>query len=180
MTLQGWVSILALLAGIPQTAAAPSPATVSPQVFVGTWVGTQQWNVGTAPPGTNPDQPVSITIEYENGKLTGSLTPFMGGDDGLVFSEAHVIGDELHATATFARPSAPAVGAPSKAEPVEEEGVPRVVPTRVRRPTWKDTVTIALVLKADRLDLKGTADVRMNDVKWLAFTYDLSKKRSRY
>jgi hypothetical protein len=178
MTLQGWVSLISLLAGVPQ--ASPAPAAASPQVFVGTWVGTQAWNVGTAPPGTSSDQPVSITIAYQNGKLTGTLTPFMGGDDGLVFTETHIVGDELRVTAAFARPPAPAGGVPPKAEPVEEEGLPRVVPARVRRPTWKDTVTVALVLKADRLDLKGTADVRMNDVKWLAFTYDLSKRRSRY
>jgi hypothetical protein len=70
-----------------------------------------------------------------------------------------------------------------KAAPLlqEEEELPRVVPTtRARRATWKDTVKIQFAFKADRLDLKGTADVTMNDVKWLRFNYDLSKKRSRY
>jgi len=54
---------LPLIKTISRDQAAPSPqrATVSPQVFVGTWVGTQRWAIANPPPGANPDQPVSIT-----------------------------------------------------------------------------------------------------------------------
>ncbi|HUK36385.1 MAG TPA: hypothetical protein VLV86_20855 [Vicinamibacterales bacterium] len=159
------------------------PAAVSPQVFVGTWVGTQAWNISAPPPGTDQQQPVTLTIDYIDGKLVGTLTPFMGGDDGAVFVDTRIVGDELHATATFGRPSQPGTAAStaSKAPADEDEDQPRIVPkTRARRTSWKDTVKIQFVLKADRLDLKGTGDVTMNDVKWLKFKYDLSKKRSRY
>ena len=173
-----WMSLFALVFAVLQTA--PS---VSPQVFVGTWVGTQSWNVGAPPPGASQSQPVSLVIDFVGGKFVGTLTPFMGGNDGATFVEAHIVGDELVATAAFGHP--PAVegsnGAKAAAPVVEEEEAPRIVPTtRARRPSWKDTVKIQFVFKADRFDLAGTSDVTMNDVKWLTFKYDLSKKRARY
>jgi hypothetical protein len=36
------------------------------------------------------------------------------------------------------------------------------------------------VLMVDGVSLKGKADVTMSEVPWLAFRYDLSRKRSRY
>jgi hypothetical protein len=182
MMLSSWVSVVALVFALVQ--ATPSPqAAVSPQVFVGTWVGTQSWNVGVAPPGASQDQPVSLIIDYVNGKFVGTMIPFMGGNDGATFVEAHIVGDELVATAAFGHPPpVEGAGGAKAAAPVEEEeGAPRIVPTtRARRPSWKDTVKLQFVFKADRLDLKGTGDVTMNDVKWLKFNYDLSKKRARY
>jgi len=177
-----WISVGALVLAILQ-ATAP-PAAVSPQAFAGTWVGTQHWDIANPPPGANTDQPISITIDVADGKITGTLTPFMGGEDGATFVAARIVGDELIASAVFARPAPAAGGAapPAKTEIVDEdEGAPRIVPAgRKARPTWKDAITIQLTFKADRLDLKGTADVAMNDVKWLKFNYDLSKKRARY
>jgi hypothetical protein len=45
---------------------------------------------------------------------------------------------------------------------------------------WKDNVRILFNFKTDRTELVGTADVLMDDVKWLKFKYELSRKRSRY
>jgi hypothetical protein len=181
----GWLPVVALVFALLQTTPSPQQSAVSPQVFVGTWVGTQSWNVGSPPPGASQDQPVSLTIDLIDGKFVGTLTPFMGGDDGAMFVEAHIVGDELLVSATFGHPpvagSAGGTSAPKVLLQEEEDGAPRVVPTtRARRATWKDTVKVQFAFKADRLDLKGTADVTMNDVKWLRFNYDLSKKRSRY
>ena len=152
-------------------------------------VGTQSWAVTDPPPGADPRQPVSITIDVVDGKLTGTLTPFMGGEDGAAFVDAQIVGDELHASAVFGKPK-PAPGAeaagrtaaPAKTAIVDEdEDAPRVAPTgRKPRTSWKDTIKIQFAFTADRLDLKGTADVAMNDIPWLKFNYDLSKKRARY
>jgi hypothetical protein len=182
-----WVSVAALFVTLLQAAPSPQRATVSPQAFVGTWVGTQGWGIATPPPGASPDQPVSITIELVDGKLTGTMTPFMGGDDGVTFVDARIVGDELQASAVFGRPH-PAAGASrgavATAAPVgEDEGAKPAAATargRGRGPTWKDETRIQFAFKNDGLDLKGTADVTLNDVKWLTFKYDLSKKRSRY
>jgi hypothetical protein len=182
-----WVSGAALFLAFLQAAPTPQRATVSPQAFVGTWVGTQRWAIANPPPGANEDQPVSITIELVDGKLTGTMTPFMGGDDGATFVDAQIVGDELQASAVFRspRPAAGAVtgGATAKTLVGEDEGEAKVSPPsgRGRRgPTWKDATKIRFTFKNDGLDLKGTADITMNDVKWLTFNYDLSKKRSRY
>ena len=48
--------------------AARPAATVSPQAFVGTWVGTQSWAIEKPPPGARPDQPVSLTIDLVDGR----------------------------------------------------------------------------------------------------------------
>jgi hypothetical protein len=182
-----WVSGAALFClAFLQAAPSPQRATVSPQAFVGTWVGTQRWSIENPPPGANQDQPVSITIELVDGKLTGTMTPFMGGDDGATFLEARIVGDELQASAGFrrVRPATGAAGGGSVApETVGEDDGPKPAPAgrgRGRGPTWKDATKIQCTFANDGLDLKGTADVTMNDVKWLTFSYDLSKKRSRY
>jgi hypothetical protein len=178
--MQTWISVTALLLGLLQTAPSFERPTVPPQAFVGTWVGTQSWNIANPPPGVSKDQPVSLTMAVVDEKLTGTMTPFMGGNDGATFVETEIVGDELRASAIFTRPPENK-GARAPAPAVEdEEGAPRIVPSIIRRPTWKDTVKIRFVFKADRVDLKGTGDIEMNGVKWLHFTYDLSKKRARY
>ena len=85
-------------------------ATVSPQAFVGTWVGTQSWAIEKPPPGARPDQPVSLTIDLVDGKLFGTLTPFLGGDDGATFVEAEIVGDQLQAAAMVGKPRPAAAG----------------------------------------------------------------------
>jgi hypothetical protein len=45
---------------------------------------------------------------------------------------------------------------------------------------WKEQSKIQFRFKPDGVNLTGTADVMLGDVKWLKFNYDLSKKRSRY
>lgn len=144
-----------LLAG-QQTAAVPSAR------FVGTWVGTQGWAIDNPPPGARQDQPVTITIETnDRGALTGFVVPFLGGEDGATFTEASVVGDELRATAMVGRP--------------------RVGGARGRgAPGWKDAIQVAFVFRNSGTALTGTADVRLGDVPWMRFNYDLGKKRSRY
>jgi hypothetical protein len=45
---------------------------------------------------------------------------------------------------------------------------------------WKAPVRIAFVFTNEGLLLKGSAEVRMGDVPWITFGYDLERKRSRY
>jgi hypothetical protein len=171
-----WVSSVVILLTLVQ-AASPQRATVSPQAFVGTWVGTQSWAIETPPPGARQDQPVSLTIDVVDGKITGTMTPFMGGQDGATFLTADIVGNELRATAMVGRPRpAPAVTT------ADADGAPagRGRGRRGAPPGWKDAIKIQFAFTNDGLDLKGSADVTMNDVKWLKFRYDLSKKRSRY
>ena len=93
-------------------AARPAP-TVSPQAFVGTWVGTQSWGIEKPPPGARPDQPVSLTIDLVDGKLFGTMIPFMGGDDGATFVEAEIVGDQLRASAMVGKPRPAAAAQPA-------------------------------------------------------------------
>jgi hypothetical protein len=138
--------------------------TVSVQSFVGTWVGTQRWADDIKGPGPAEEQEVTLTIEEFNGKLVGSLTPFFGGSDGASFGNGDLVGDELKATGR--------IGQPKPGEPVAE--------SRNQPRTWKGQTQIAFAFDVDRNNLTGSADVSLNGVKWLRFTYDLSKKRSRY
>ena len=138
---------------------------VPPERFVGTWVGVQRWAVDLpAPPAAQDNQPVDLTIEVVDGRLTGTMTPFMGGSDGATIVDTRILGDELHAEAVVGTPR-PAEGA---------------TPGRRRRADWKDSVRIRFVFKLDDVHLTGTADVAMEATPWLRFTYALSKKRSRY
>jgi hypothetical protein len=160
--------------------AARPAATVSPQAFVGTWVGTQSWAIEKPPPGARPDQAVSLTIDLAGGKLFGTMTPFLGGDDGATFVDAEIVGDQLQALATAGKPRA-AQGRP----PAGDETPPAAAPGRGGRRGaaplgWKDQMTIQFAFKPDGVNLTGTADVMLGDVKWLKFNYDLSKKRQRY
>jgi hypothetical protein len=134
--------------------------------FVGTWVGTQSWDMAEPPPGARTDQPVALTIELVDGTLVGRLTPFLGGEDGASFASATVAGDELQATGAMGPPpTGPGTAAGRRAGP---RG-------------WKEAVTITFgFTAADALNLVGTADVRMGDVSWMKFRYKLSKQRSRY
>jgi hypothetical protein len=135
-------------------------AAVQPARFAGTWVGTQRWDIEDPPPGARQDQPVMLTIQVEDGKLTGSLEPFLGGDEGATIVEASIVGEELHATAVVGRPPQPG--------------------GRRGPANWKDAVTIAFVFRASGVELTGSADVRMSGVPWMKFGYQLGRKRSRY
>jgi hypothetical protein len=137
---------------------------VTLQSFVGTWVGTQRWADDIKGPGPAEEQEVTLMIEEFNGKLVGSLTPFFGGSDGASFGNGDLAGEELKATGR--------IGQPKPGEPVAE--------SRNQPRTWKGQTQIAFAFDVDRNNLKGTADVTLNGVKWLRFNYDLSKKRSRY
>ena len=63
---------------------AQAPATAVPAArFVGTWVGTQAWAISNPPPGANNEQPVTLELQLVDGKITGTMRPFMGGLDVL-------------------------------------------------------------------------------------------------
>jgi hypothetical protein len=144
----------------PVQAPAPAPAAGTPAArFAGVWVGTQGWAIPSPPPGARQDQPVTVTLLVVNGRVTGTLKPFLGGEEGATIVNAAVVGDELQATAV--------VGTPRTAAPRGE-------------PAWKDSVRVRLMFKHGGETLSGRADVTMNDVPWVAFRYALSKKRSRY
>ena len=75
----------------------------------------------------------------------------------VTFIQTSIEGDQLKAIALVGKPPAPGA--------------------RGQRGNWKNSVKIFFNLKNDFKDsLTGTADVMMNDVKWLKFSYNLSKK----
>lgn len=135
---------------------------VQPARFAGTWVGTQAWALTNAPPGASQDQPVTLTLEVVDGKVTGTMVPFLGGEDGATIVDSTIVGDELRATAIAGRPR------------------PQVAGRRGGGAGWKDPIRVAFAFKNDGVTMSGTADVQMGDVPWLKFTYRLGKKRSRY
>ena len=141
---------------------AQQETAVQPTRFAGTWVGTQAWAIDNPPPGSNNDQPVTLTLEVVEGKVTGTMTPFLGGEDGATIVDSVIIGEELRATAVAGRPR------------------PQVAGRRGGGAGWKDPIRIAFVFRNDGVTMTGTADVRMGDVPWMKFKYDLGKKRSRY
>jgi len=151
--------LMLLLAAALQSPTAAQDA--SPSTFVGTWVGTQKWAIDSPSPSAKEEQPVELKIDLVGGKLFGFITPWFGGSDGATFTQTTVEGDQLKATAVVGKPPLPGA--------------------RGQRGNWKNNVRIFFTFKSDFKDsLTGTADVMMNDVKWLKFTYNLSKKRSRY
>jgi hypothetical protein len=169
------IALMGLASSAPQAQTIPSR-----QSFVGTWVGTQSWAIETPPPGANQQQPVSITIDIVDGKLTGTMAPFMGGEDGVVFTDATIVGEELHASAVFGNPNPDHI--PVVEDASDQQGDFKVVPSngRSRKQPWKETVKVDFALRNEGINMKGTATVSMNDMKWLSFNYDLSKKRARY
>ena len=135
------------------------PAAVPASRFVGIWVGTQAWAIADPPPGANSEQPVTLELQLTDGKITGTMRPFLGGDDGATITEATIVGEELRATAVVGRPR-PAAGRGGRG--------------------GNSAIRIAFVFRNDGVKMAGTADVRMGDVPWTKFKYDLGKKRSRY
>ena len=153
------LSVLIAVVLIPHAALPQEPAAVQPVRFTGTWVGTQAWDIDNPPPGSRNDQPVTLELEVVDGKLTGTMRPFLGGEDGATLVDAAIVGEELRATAIAGRP-----------RPAGRRG----------GGNWKDPIQVAFVLKTDGLTMTGTADVKMGDVPWMKYKYELSKKRSRY
>ena len=153
MTSPLWVFLSLLLGSFAQN--------TSPSTFVGTWVGTQAWAIDSPSPSAKEEQPVELKIDLVGGQLIGFMTPWFGGSDGATFIQTTIEGDQLKAMAVVGKPPAPGA--------------------RGQRGNWKNNVRIQFNFKSDVKDsLTGTADVLMNDTKWLKFSYNLSKKRSRY
>ena len=154
--------VATLVVAQPLTAGSQEPtAAVQPVRFAGTWVGMQAWAIDNPPPGSRQDQPVTLELAVVDGKITGTMKPFLGGEDGATLVDASIVGEELHATAIVGRPRTGA----------RRGGGPG---------NWKEPIQVAFVFKGDALNLTGTADVKMGETPWLKFRYDLSKKRSRY
>ena len=144
----------------------PSAAQNVPSTrFEGTWVGIQRWAIDKPSPGAQEEQPVVLTIETVDGNLVGTITPFFGGSDGASFVGGQIVGDELRVMGVMGKPQTSADAATF---------------SRNLRGGWKDNVRILFNFKTERTELVGTADVLMDDVKWLKFRYELSRKRSRY
>lgn len=149
-----FVGLLASLAGPgrPLAQSASEPAVPMAR-FVGTWVGVQSWAIANPPPGSRQDQPVTLVIDSADGTLRGTMTPFLGGEDGASIVDARIVGDELRASA---------------------------VAGQARGRGGRPPVRIDFTFRNEGLALKGQADVKMGDVPWMKFDYDLSRKRSRY
>jgi len=143
-------------------AAIAQPPAVPAARFVGTWVGTQAWAIKDPPPGANNEQPVTLDIQIVDGKITGTMRPFLGGEDGATITEATIVGEELRATAVVGRPRPANAG------------------RRGGGAGGNSATAIAFVFRNDALKMTGTADVKMGDVPWTKFSYKLEKKRSRY
>jgi hypothetical protein len=154
--------VLAVIAALaPHGAGAQQTApAVQPTRFVGTWVGTQAWAIDNPPPGASQEQPVTLELQLVDGKFVGVLKPFLGGEEGATIEEAQITGESLQAIATVGRPRAGA--------------------RRTGARDWKDPIRVTFVFTNTGVNLTGTADVKMGDVPWMKFRYDLGKKRSRY
>ena len=137
---------------------------VQPARFAGTWVGTQAWALKNPPPGASRDQAVTLSLEVVDGKVVGTIVPFLGGEDGATIVDSVIVGDELRATAVVGRPR------PSQAAGRRGGGPPN----------WKDPIKVSFVLRNEGVTMTGTADVQMDDVPWLKFNYQLGLKRNRY
>ena len=105
----------------------------------------------------------ALELQLVDGKITGTMRPFLGGDDGATITEATIVGEELRATAV--------VGRPRPANAGRRGG---------GAGGGNSAIRIAFVLRNDGVTMTGTADVRMGDVPWTKFSYKLGKKRSRY
>lgn len=152
------LGLVVFVAG-PRAQAPSAPANVPAARFVGTWVGTQAWAIPNPPPGASNDQAVTLELELVEGKLTGRMTPFLGGEDGATIVDATIVGEELHASAIVGRPRAGRRGGGQGGS---------------------GSTTIAFVFRNDGVKMSGTADVKMGDVPWTKFSYTLGKKRARY
>lgn len=154
------MAVLQILLAVAGAQGFPNAATVPSASFVGTWVGTQSWAIENPPPNARGDQLVELSIEMVNGRLTGTMRPWFGGDDGATFTVVNVVGEELRATAVIGKPADPG--------------------QRVRR-DWKSAVTIHFTFRTQpNNELVGTADVMLDGTRWMRFQYDLGRKRSRY
>jgi hypothetical protein len=147
------LTVLVVLLALVDRPLAQSPPTANAPLarFVGTWVGTQGWAIPNPPPGSRQDQPVTLTIENVNGTLRGTMRPFLGGEDGATFTAATIVGEQLHAVAVSGRSG-----------------------------RGRSQTTVRFTFTNQGLLLEGTADVKMGEVPWMKFSYDLSRKRSRY
>ena len=150
------LAILASSVYLSAQSGAPVPAAR----FAGTWVGTQAWAIDDPPPGARQDQPVTLTIEVQDGTITGSMKPFMGSEEGAAFTGARIDGDQLQVSAVIGRPRGAGRGGPGRSG----TNAPRVTFT----------------FRNEGLLLSGTGEVFMGDVPWTKFRYSLEKKRSRY
>lgn len=139
-------------------AAAQQETAVLPALFAGTWVGTQAWAIKDPPPGASQDQLVTLELQVVDGKITGTMKPFLGGEDGATITAAAIVGEELHATAMVGRPRAVA-GRPGGGG----------------GPKWKDLIRISFVFRTAGVKMTGTADLQMGNVPWAKFSYDLGK-----
>ena len=156
-------SVLAPLLAAVAFAQAPPAAAVPAARFVGTWVGTQAWAIPNPPPGANNEQPVTLDLQLVDGKITGTIRPFLGGDDGATITDATIAGEELRATAVVGRPRPAGAG--------RRGGVAAA---------GNGVIRIAFVFRNDGLKLNGTAEVQMGETPWTKFSYALARKRSRY
>jgi hypothetical protein len=155
--------LVAVLVAAGHPLAAQETAAVPAARFVGTWVGTQAWAIKDPPPGASMDQPVTLELELVDGKLAGTMKPFLGGEDGATIVDTTIVGDELRATAVVGRPRPQVAGR-----------------GRGGQGGFKEATKIAFVFRSVGVKMTGTADVQMGDVPWMKFSYDLGKKRSRY
>lgn len=151
---------LLIMTALSMTIMAQQEPALQPARFTGTWVGTQAWDIDDPPPGSSQDQPVTLELQVVDGRFVGVMKPFLGGEEGATIEEARIVGSELHATATVGRPRAGRRGG---------------------APGWKDPIRVTFVFSSvNGVQMTGTADVKMGDVPWMKFKYDLGKKRSRY
>ena len=155
--------LAALVFTIGAGAQGPAPGAVPAARFVGTWVGTQAWAIPNPPPGANNEQPVTLDLQLVDGRITGTMRPFLGGDDGATITDATIVGEELRATAVVGRPRPAAAGRRGGGAA-----------------GGNGAIRIAFVFRNDGLKLSGTADLQMGDVPWTKFSYALARKRSRY
>ena len=104
---------------------------------------------------------MTLVIDRVKDKLVGTIVPFFGGRDGASFTDADVAGDELHTIAVIG--------------PLQPPGAEPRAPS-----DWRSRVRIRLDLTQEGMTLRGRAEVSMDGARWIAYQYELSRKRPRY
>ena len=154
---------MARAAAQPAAQQETTAAAVQPALFAGTWVGTQAWAIEDPPPGASQDQPVTLELQVVDGKITGTMKPFLGGADGATITAAAIVGEELRATAVVGHPRAQVAGRGGGGG----------------GPKWKDLIRISFVFRTAGVKMAGTADLQMGNVPWAKLSYDLEMKQSQ-
>ena len=164
--------MLELLAIFVMGQAGPAPS------LQGQWVGTQSWAIENPPPAIQGDhEGVRLILELKDGQLQGLLVPFLGGVDGAVFYGAQFEDGGFSASARIG-PEPDFASSTDLPELVPQNEGGEDPDGRSAPGSWKQSLAVLLEFEQTDVDhLVGLATVKMGEVDWLKFSYDLERQR---